>query len=364
MYFSKKIIMILLVSLMLIAVVLSGCTSTDSTVEQDVDNNNVAQKYSMKIMHSYTVTGQFGKNVEKFKELVENYTDGRVEVTIFPNAQLGSTDKEAAMVVSGQAEATFTISDMMVIMDPAEAIYNIPFLIASNPGDGRLLRSVIESEKVEGVLRKRQKEMGLYRLGNIPNMFGTFVMANNVRPVNTIDDAKGLKIRIPGGEYPATVLKAFGASPIQMSSQEVPVALSQGAIDGLLSSVNYYHESRWHTKYLTLPYIWSCGIPVLVNLNWWNGLPEDIQDIIENKVMPELLDYAFKEVSEIETAYVEEMQKEPYNVQISYMDYNEESMKKLIEEVQEQAIDSFIKKTGEDGKIMVEEVIKLREQIK
>jgi TRAP-type C4-dicarboxylate transport system substrate-binding protein len=141
---------------------------------------------------------------------------------------------------------------------------------------------------------------------------------------------------------------------------EVLVALNQGVVDGLVTTIVHYHDARWHTKYVTLPFYAGYTLPFLVNLKWWDNLPGDIRQTVEKKVMPELMDFAFKEVTDREKSYVNEIQKPPYNVKITTL--SDQEMERWTKAIRDKAIDTFVKKIGADGKVMVEEFNRLRPQ--
>jgi len=267
-----------------------------------------------------------------------------------------------SMVLAGSVESAYTIQGMLETIDPAEAIWSVPFLFKVSPGEGKHLRLAMQSDKIEGVLKKRQMEKGIYRLGNIPTLFGFFIIGNNKLPVTKPDDMKGLKIRHPGGMMGATYLSSFSASPVTIAGTEVPVALSQGVVDGLTTTIVHYHDARWHTKYVTLPFWNAYTLPFYANLQWWNGLPSDIKDIIEKKVMPEVQDYAFTEVTKLEKEYIKSIQEPPYNVKVTAL--SDEQVKEWAAKAREVGIETFVKKLGEEGRKMVEEVNRLGEQIK
>jgi len=312
----------------------------------------------MRIAHAYPDHTQHGRNMNFFKSKAEEYTKGKLKVTIYPSASLFPIDKEVPMLLAGTVEACYNIGGVVETVEPAEAIYNIPFLMKVAPGDSRHLQVMMKSPKVEGILVKRFEKRGIKRMGNVPTLFGFFIVANNKRPIEKIEDWKGLKIRHPGGMMGPLYIGAMGASAMTVTGAEVPVALNQGVVDGLVTTIVHYHDARWHTKYLTLPFYAGYTLPFLINLKWWKGLPEDIRQTIEKKVMPELMNFAFKEVEQREKEYVDLIQKPPYNVKVSFFSHQE--MERATQLVRDRAIEKFIKTVGADGKTMVEETIRLR----
>jgi len=318
-------------------------------------------KHRMRIVHAYPDHTQHGRNMAFFKEKVEAYTDGRVTVTIHPNAELGPITQEVSMVLAGTVDASYNIGGILEGTDPAEAIWNVPFLMKVAPGQGEHMRRVMYDETIQGILAKRQAAKGLKRLGHVPTLTGFMLVANNVRPVETLEDLKGLRIRHPGGLMGELYIKALGASPMTVAGAEVPVALQQGVVDGLVTTPVHYHDARWHTKFMTLPFYAGYGIPFVASLRWWNGLPADIQEIIEKKVIPETQAFAYDAVIDLENRYVEEMQKPPYNVKISWL--SPEEMGRFSGQVREQAIERFVKAVGPEGQQLVDRVNQLGEGV-
>lgn len=312
----------------------------------------------MRIAHAYPDHTQHGRNMIFFKSKVEEYTKGQLKVTIYPAASLFPIDKEIPMLLAGSIEACYNIGGVTEAIEPAEAIYNIPFLLKVAPGDSRHLRAAMNSPKVEGVLVKRFEKRGIKRLGTVPTLNGFVIVANNKRPVESFEDMKGLKIRHPGGMMGPLYIGEAGASAMTVPGTEVPVALSQGVVDGLVTTIVHYHDARWHTKHLTLPFYAGYSLPFLVNLKWWQKLPADIRHTVEKKVMPELMDFAFKEVTAREKSYIEEIQKPPYNVKVSFLTHRE--MERWAQAIRPKAIDLFVKKVGAEGKAMVDAFNDLR----
>ncbi|MBE0590950.1 MAG: TRAP transporter substrate-binding protein, partial [Gemmatimonadales bacterium] len=317
--------------------------------------------HQMRIVHAYPEHTQHGKNMAFFKEEAEAYTDGRLKVTVYPNAQLGPITQEASMVLSGTVEATYNLGGILEGVDPAEAIWNVPFLVKVAPGKGEHMRRMMYDETINEILSRRFAERGFMRLGHIPTLTGFMLVANNVRPVEKVEDMKGLRIRHPGGLMGELYISSLGASPMTVAGAEVPVALQQGVVDGLVTTPIHYHDARWHTKYMSLPFYAGYGLPFAASMRWWKSLPKDIQDILLNKVIPETQKFAYDAVIELENQYVKDIQAAPYNVSITWVSAQE--MEKFTAMVREPAIKRFVEKVGPDGQKLVDQVLRLGEDI-
>jgi TRAP-type C4-dicarboxylate transport system substrate-binding protein len=304
-----------------------------------------AKTIKMRIIHAYPDTTQHGRNMFKFQELTEKYTNGRVKVVIFSNASVCPITKEATTVLSGGAEALYNIAGIIESIDRAEAIWTVPFLFRTSPGDTRHIRKAFRDDRIEGVLKKRQMDKGFYRLGS-PCTVDGFFFGCNKKELKTLEDFQGLKLRQPGGLLGELFFRQLGASAIVVPGTEVPVALQTGVVDGLTTVPLHYHDARWHTKYATIPYWCTYTLPFMANLKWWNKLPNDIKDIIDNKVMPELMEFAFNEVDKRTVEMFETIQKPPYNVKVYTMPKSE--LKRMKEATQEPCMEKFIDVVGKD----------------
>lgn len=360
----KKILLGLVAIICMISLVIVGCSKKEETSNEEAQKQQ-EQKYTLRVMHAYPETSQHGRNMFKFKELVEKETNGRIEVKIYPNGQLGAIDKEVGMVQSGAVEAAYSINGTLETLDPVEAIYTLPFFWKSRPGSSeQYITATKYDSPIENYLRENAKEYGIYRLASINTQNGQFIVANNVREVKMPEDMKGLKLRHSGGMVATLQLESFGAIPITMSGGEVPVALSQKVIDGMQSAVLHYHDSRWHTKYITANYSKCYSLPLILNLKWFESLPKDLQDILQNKVAPALQEYANTETSNGELKALETMQKDPYNVKVTIL--SDEEIEKYwanYNNIREEGLKLYLSKAGAEGQKLIDEVNKIAEQL-
>jgi len=108
---------------------------------------------------------------------------------------------------------------------------------------------------------------------------------NNVRPIRTMDDLKGLKIRVMESKVMIDTLNAFGASAIPMAFGELYTALQQGVVDGQENPLSVFNAAKLHTvgqKHLTLWGYVADPLIFAVNKNVWNSWsPEDRQLVLE-----------------------------------------------------------------------------------
>lgn len=351
-----------LMTTVLIACGQPGNSTPNASNTGSGENSNEQDHYVMRIMHAYSTTCNHQYNMEKLAELMDEYTDGRIEVQIFPNSQLGAIDKEVGMCQSGAVEAAYSINGNLETICPEEAIYTLPYFWETEPGySPEYWEATAPYGVFESWFRDYDADYGIYRYSSINTQNGQFIAANNKHAVEVPEDMQGLKLRHSGGMLATLTLESQGAIAITMSGADVPIALSQNTIDGVVSAVSHYHDTGWHTKYATLSYNKCYSLPLIGNLAWFESLPEDLQTIIRDQVIPELSEYANETVSAKELSAIDEMQAEPYNVQVTLID--PEEMRTTWAEygnIREEALKMYLDETGADGKMLVEEALKLK----
>ena len=302
-----------------------------------------AAPIQMRILYAYPDTTQHGINMHYFKALADKYLAGKLEVKLYGNAMICPISKEPTTVLTGGAEAFYSVTNILETLDPAEAIYMIPYLWATGPGNTKHIRKGFASPRIEGVLRERQKKLGLYRLGSICTAEG-FTYFSNPRELKKPEDFKGLRMRHPGGLNGARMFELLGANPVMVPGTEVPIALQSNVVDGLTTTPLHWFDARWLTKHGTLPYWAAYSLPFMVNLKWWEKLPADIRDVIENKIFPETQEFGYKSMEAKSVATIEKSKNAPFNVKFYTMTLAEQ--KRMRDVTQGPGIEAFRKAVG------------------
>src|SRR5262252_4652508 len=194
-----------------------------------------------------------GKGSEKFKELAEKYTDGKVKVEVFPNSSLYKDKEELEALQLGAVQMLApSLAKFGPIGIKEFEVFDLPFILPNKEA----LRRV-----TDGPLGKR-----LY----------------------TPDDFKGLKIRIQASKVLEAQIRALGAIPQVMAFSEVYQALQTGVVDGTENPPSNEYTQKMHEvqKYTMLSEHGYVGYAVIANKKFWDGLPPDIRAGLE-KAMTE-----------------------------------------------------------------------------
>ena len=227
-----------------------------------------------------------GKASLRFKQLVEERTHGRVKVEVYPNSQLYKDREEVEALQLGAVQM---LAPSLAKFGPLGVrefeVYDLPYMF---PNKETLYR-VMDGEVGQGLLKKLEPK-GVIGLAYWDNGFKQ--MSAN-RPLKTVDDFRGLKMRIQSSKVLEAQMRALGANPQVMAFSEVYTALQQGVVDGTENPVsNLYTQKMYEVqKYLTISDHGYLGYAVITNKKFWEGLPADIRAI---------LDQAMKEATQYE----------------------------------------------------------------
>lgn len=227
-----------------------------------------------------------GKGAQKFKELAEAATAGKVKVEIYPNSQLYKDKEELEALQLGAVQM---LAPSLAKFGPLGVkefeIFDLPYIF---PGK-EVLRRVTEGPLGKSLLKKLESKsiVGLAYWDN-----GFKIMSAN-RPLRAPADFKGLKMRIQSSKVLDAEMRALGALPQVMVFSEVYQALQTGVVDGTENPPSNMYTQKMHEvqKHATLSNHGYLGYAVIVNKKFWDSVPADIRDKLE-KAMAEATQYA------------------------------------------------------------------------
>jgi C4-dicarboxylate-binding protein DctP len=243
-------------------------------------------KIIIKFSHVVAPDTPKGKGAAKFEELAELYTNGAVDVEVYPNSQLYKDKEEMEALQLGAVQM---LAPSLAKFGPLGVqdfeVFDLPFIFA----DYDALRKVTQGD-VGKVLLGKLEDKGIKGLAYWDNGF-KIMSANS--PLKTPDDFLGLKMRIQSSKVIEAYMNKLGAVPQVMAFSEVYQALQTGVVDGTENPPsNMYtqkmNEVQTHATVSNHGYL---GYAVIVNKQFWDGLPEDIRAGLE-KAMAEATDHA------------------------------------------------------------------------
>jgi tripartite ATP-independent transporter DctP family solute receptor len=284
--------------------------------------------------HSFVVASQ------KFKELIERRSDGRLKAEVYPSGQLGGEREMQEMVALGTLE--MSVTGVIVTYEPLFALLEAPFLYRDREHIKKVMASPVVADLGEALIKKGLRMVGFYENGfrNI---------TNSKRPINSPDDVKGLKIRTPENLAQVETFKALGAVPTPMAYSELYMALKTGVVDGQENPLqNIWMGKMFEVqKHLAMTgHIYNSAYMV-ANDKFWTGLPADLRKIAEES-MKEASYGQLDMVANLDKKLLEDLKAK--GMQVTTPD--QEAFRKATAP----AYDAFYAKFGDRGRKIIEAI--------
>lgn len=262
----------ILAVLMVLALSLSSCNipgSSDKSGDSGVE-------YVIRLGHSDTEDNLINVSLQHYADWVNEQTDGRVIIRLYPNEKLGDNTDMAQQLVTGELDAMMMPQGVEATYAPKIATLGLPFLFTSY----EQAWAVTEDEDVAEGLTQGLEDYNMIQLAFWEN--GMRQITNSVREVKTPDDVKGLKIRIPDDAMTDAIFGELGASTTKFAWSKTYDALKQGTFDGQENPVANIYASKINevNSYMTLTNHKYESKNLVFSLSTWNKLPEDIQEVL------------------------------------------------------------------------------------
>jgi C4-dicarboxylate-binding protein DctP len=244
-----------------------------------------AEPIIIKFSHVVANDTPKGKAAEKFKQLAEKYTSGRVKVELYPNSQLYKDREEMEALQRGAVQMLApSVSKFGPLGVREFELFDLPYLIP----DAETVDRVTDGDIGRNLFAKLGPK-GLKGLAYWDNGFKQF-SAN--RPLRRPEDFRGLKMRIQSSKVLEATMRELGALPQVMAFSEVYSALQQKVVDGTENPLsNLYTQKMYEVQsHLTISDHGCLVYAVITNLKFWEGLPADIRTQLE-KAMAEATRY-------------------------------------------------------------------------
>jgi tripartite ATP-independent transporter DctP family solute receptor len=212
-----------------------------------------------------------------FKQAVEKNSNGRIEVQLYPNRQLGDEKTMVEGMRFGTLDAGIITNALVAPVEPSFQLNDLPFLFANEQQAQKVLDGPVGAK-----LAKKLEAKGIVVLGYMEGGFRH--MINNVRPVSKPEDVKGVKYRVMQNPVYIDMFTALGGSAIPMAWGETFTAVQQGTIDGLEIPVAVIDANKYFevAKYLSITNHTYSVIELLMSKRIHDKLPADLQKAVRD----------------------------------------------------------------------------------
>jgi len=207
---------------------------------------------------------------------VKEKTGGRIEIQSFPNGQLGSSRDMVESVASGALTMVTEGAAQLGQFVPQLSIIEAPYIWKDAAHMTRALKSPLMDELNKALVEKR----GMRMIG--VNYYGVRHLTSGKKPINSVEDMKGFKLRVPEVDTFRAMAEAWGARPTPLNFSELYLALSQGAVDGQENPLPTIASAKLAEvqKYLVLTAHIITPRLVIVNEAAWQKIPQADRDVV------------------------------------------------------------------------------------
>ncbi|KMK64788.1 TRAP transporter substrate-binding protein [Puniceibacterium sp. IMCC21224] len=229
-----------------------------------------AADYTFKIAHTNAADEVQDMGLQKMKELLEAKTDGAATLEIYPGGQLGDEAQIIEGVMLGSLDMAMTSNSMLSNYVEDFQVFDMPFLFPSIPALG---------EKVDAnsdMMEASANGAGFELLGVFSSGIRHLITS---KPINSIDDLAGMKIRTMQNPVHVEAFRAYGANPTPMSYSELYGALQSGVVDGAEGASTGYDGMKFYEVAPSFALVgWlNMTAPVTMQKAAYDALPAEIQ---------------------------------------------------------------------------------------
>src|SRR6056300_1796984 len=247
--------------------------------------STASNKRIIRLGHGLDVTHSVHQAMLKADEYLNEISEGKMRIQIYPNQQLGSERECLELLQIGSLDMAKVSGAVMENFAPKLRIFGLPFLFDNKEHLFRVLDGHIGKELLGEGDDFWLKGIGFYDSGS--RSFYT-----RERPVENPNDLKGLKIRVQESASAFEMVKQLGGSPTPISWGELYTAIQQGVVDAAENNPPSFYLSRHYevSKYYTIDEHTSIPDIVLISKYVWDTLSTQEQEWLQ-QAMDESVDY-------------------------------------------------------------------------
>lgn len=248
---------------------------SEKTLPYDDEQVGLEDKIIINFSHVVAENTPKGMAAEKFKQLVEEKSDGRIVIQIYPNSMLYNDETELDALLEGEIQMIAPTSSKLTDSLPKWQILDLPFLIENN-------------EQLRNVLNGPLSEQLLKELDNI-NVKGLTFWSNGFKqiasshsPIIKVEQFQGKRIRTMSSKGLDRQFSLLGATPVVTSFGDVYYNLQNKRVDALENTISNIYSKQFYTmeNQITLSNHGILCYAVMMNEDFWNSLDEESQQII------------------------------------------------------------------------------------
>lgn len=342
----KKILSLSL-TLVLVMVLLAGCGGGAASPETPEASGE--ETYNWRFAHEENNGSIQDVYVKEFARILNEKSDGRINMDIFPVGQIGDATQQAELLQNGGLEFAMVSPGNTGTIVPENQLFSLHFLFSEDMDKNAEIfkTSKALNEDLSAIyLDKNIKVLAYWTEGTME--------WTTSKPVNTPDKWKGLKMRTMPSPMIVASYEAYGANPTPLPYMEVYSGLQLNMIEGQENPISAIEEMKFYEvqEYLTLAAANLYVTTTAVNPDFFNGLPADIQEMILETV-EETRDISFKAQEDLNSGALDKI-KEASDIEIVTLTDEERAQFK---EASKSAYDVYKDMVGEKGAAILDKLM-------
>lgn len=306
----RKIGFFLMAVLLVVAV---GCSS--GTNSGNNNNNQGAQggqaggksndAVVIKLGHGTSTDSLYHLGSVKFKELVEEKTEGAVKVEIHSDGSIGHDADLINFLKTNNVQAGMLGVEPIVSIAPKLSVIGLPYIFPTRDA----AYTVLDGELGQEMVADLPEQHGLRILAYFENGFRN--VSNSKHAVQTPADLKGLKLRTPQSPVSLAIFEALGANPTPLSFGELYTALEQKTIDGQENPLALIYSNKFYEvqKHISLTGHMYSPMVLAISEQTWASLSPELQQAVQ-EAADEARDYERQVSADQEAELIEKLQSE------------------------------------------------------
>lgn len=325
----KKNMFILVLSLLMLLLV-SGCGNDES-------GSGESSEETITLGHANPADSDishYQQFAEKFKDEIEESTDGEISVEIHPGSELGGEREMLESIEIGDLDSIVTATAPLGNFASSANVFDFPFLFR----DVEHVHNALDGDAITEV-EEDLEDANFKVLAWNDGGFGA--ITNDVKPIESVDDISGMKIRTMENDIQIDTFEAFGANATPMSFDELFTGLQQGVVDGQFNPLATIAPNKFYEvqDYMTMTDHYYLAAPFIISSDKFNSFSEEQQEKVE-KAAVSARDHERDFVEDQEEKQLETVKDEGMEV-ITNDEIDIDEFKKAVEPVYEKHDDEF-----------------------
>lgn len=268
------------------------------------DNEQLSHEEQIVIRFSHVVGENTPKGMAaiKFAELIKERSNGHVEIQVFPNGVLYKDGEEMNALLRGDIQMIAPAISKITTFVPEWSVMDLPYAFKN----AQEVHTYVESE-VGQSLMKRLNKHNLISMGVWDSGFKQ--LSNSIRPIQNLTDLEGLRMRIMPSDILAEQFSIAGAYPRRIDFNTVFHQLQKGNVDGQENTLTNITSKNLHSlqDYLTISNHGYLGYLLLMNNEFWNSLPKNVQELLID-TLEEVQKWEWQQAENLSTERLQEME--------------------------------------------------------